>query len=61
MQHKPPSESSDDSHGSDAIGIAQKLNGSYTEGSQCGTSARPSFEITGPQVTETEVSGQNGI
>lgn len=60
MQKKPPSESSDDSHGSDAVGIAHKLNGSYTEGSQCGTSGRPSFEITGPQVTETEVSGQSG-
>lgn len=60
MQNKPPSESSEDSHESDAVGIARKLNGSCTEGSQGGTSGRPSFEITGPQVTENEVSGQSG-
>lgn len=59
MQNKSPSESSEDSQGSDAVGIARRLNGSYTEGSQACTSGRPSFEITAPVVTEPEVSDQS--
>lgn len=59
FQSKSPSESSEDSQGSDALGIARKLNGSYTEGSQACTSGRPSFEITAPVVTEVEVPDQN--
>lgn len=63
LQNKASSESSDDTLESDAAGIARRLNGLSTGSSdleECTAGQRPSFEITAPIVTETEVSDQNG-
>lgn len=66
LQNKPPSsESSEDTQELDAAGIARKLNCLHT-GAPSGdpteecNPGRPSFEITAPIVTETEVPDQNG-
>ncbi|ODM22293.1 hypothetical protein SI65_03139 [Aspergillus cristatus] len=62
LQHKASSESSDDTLESNAAGIARRLNGLSMESSnaeEC-TTGRPSFEITAPIVTETEVVDQHG-
>jgi len=62
LQHKASSESSDDTLESDVAGIARRLNGlsmGSSNAEEC-TAGRPSFEITAPIITETEVIDQKG-